>query len=125
MKVKTFIIMSVVTAIICELVHPPMEKWIPVTVYCCTIGVYELIVCINAAIRKKKNTAIEHGCMSFFFFWMWIIISVVSFLRFFDEIMSKPLHEKLIIIFFGSCFIIFALYILKKNGIILSENDNE
>ncbi len=123
MKGKTFLILTVLTVIISEIVHPPMEKWIGVTIYCCGIGVYELVLCIIAAIRKNKEVAIERGCMSLFFFWMYLIISVIAFLRLFDDIMSKPLLEKLTILFFGVCFIIFAIWILKKNGILANDED--
>lgn len=112
MSTFLFLAISIITIIVSELSHPPIEMWVPVSCIAWLLILVSVVFAI--CVRKNRAISLKAGLFAFFIFWEYAIISVVSFLRMVDDFMSKPLEEKSMFGVGAVLFLIIAYFSTKK-----------
>jgi FtsH-binding integral membrane protein len=114
MNTFVFCIISIITIALSEICHPPIEWWVPVSAVAWALILISLAVAFF--VRKKSKAALNAGLVAFFIFWEYAIISVFSFIRIFDDLMSDPIEEKVAYGIGAIVFLIIANFANKKLG---------
>ena len=123
MNIVIFWTISILTAVLSEVSHPPIEMWAPISA---VVWAVTLVGAGFAAYMwKKSELAPSVALFTFFIFWEYLIVSIVGFIRMPDDIMSKPLEEKIMTGIGAILFIVVAHFLNKKLEIYTEDTETE